>query len=121
MRSLWLWRSLPPGDTACISRADNGSASKELYREDAKAPYLWLYNGSILGPEIRLKAGERVKVRLKNNRERLYVRRVKLKIKAVIAVGPVISAQCSHFCICWCWMLLASSFKTFAALKPDHE
>lgn len=46
-----------------------GPTSKKLYRDDAKASDLWLYNASTPGPEIRVKVGERVKVRLKNNLE----------------------------------------------------
>ncbi|CTQ56143.1 Multicopper oxidase mco [Roseibium album] len=46
-----------------------GPSKKKLYREDAAASDLWLYNGTTPGPEIRVIAGERVKIRLINNLE----------------------------------------------------
>ena len=46
-----------------------GKSTKKLYREDAPASDLWTYNQSSPGPEIRVKRGERVKVRLINNLE----------------------------------------------------
>ncbi|MBL4645746.1 MAG: multicopper oxidase family protein [Rhizobiales bacterium] len=42
-------------------------ASQKLYNADAPASDLWTYNGQTPGPEIRVKRGERVKVRLINN------------------------------------------------------
>ncbi|CTQ47628.1 multicopper oxidase family protein [Roseibium aggregatum] len=44
-----------------------GPSRKKLYREDAAVSELWTYNGATPGPEIRLRAGETVKVRLLNN------------------------------------------------------
>ena len=38
-----------------------------LYGEDGGLSDLWLYNGKLPGPEIRVKRGERVKVRFKNS------------------------------------------------------
>lgn len=46
-----------------------GPSQHKLYREDASASDLWTYNGGLPGPEIRVKRGERVKVRLINNLE----------------------------------------------------
>ncbi|MEP1930806.1 MAG: multicopper oxidase family protein [Roseibium sp.] len=46
-----------------------GPTATKLYRPEAEASDLWLYNESTPGPEIRVKVGERVKVRLKNNLE----------------------------------------------------
>lgn len=46
-----------------------GKSKKKLYREDAPASDLWTYNESSPGPEIRVKRGERVRVRLINNLE----------------------------------------------------
>ena len=41
-------------------------AKVKLYRKDAPASDLWTYGGTSPGPEIRVKRGERVKVRLTN-------------------------------------------------------
>lgn len=46
-----------------------GPSRKKLYDEDAGFSDLWLYNGTTPGPEIRVRVGERVKVRLVNNLE----------------------------------------------------
>jgi FtsP/CotA-like multicopper oxidase with cupredoxin domain len=66
--------SLPPLLTA--ARASDGfleltagPSRKKLYRDDASASELWTYNGTAPGPEIRVRVGETVKVRLINNLE----------------------------------------------------
>ena len=46
-----------------------GPSRKKLYRNDAAESELWTYNGSSPGPEIRVRVGETVKVRLFNNLE----------------------------------------------------
>ncbi|MGB7337026.1 MAG: multicopper oxidase family protein [Salaquimonas sp.] len=46
-----------------------GMSEQKLYTEDAPASQLWTYNGTAPGPEIRVKKGERVKVRFTNNLE----------------------------------------------------
>ncbi len=46
-----------------------GKSQKKLYREDGPASDLWTYNKQSPGPEIRVKRGERVRVRLVNNLE----------------------------------------------------
>lgn len=46
-----------------------GPAKKKLYTDGDVEADLWAYNASNPGPEIRVKAGERVKVRLINNLE----------------------------------------------------
>ncbi len=46
-----------------------GPSRKKLYRDDASASELWTYNKSSPGPEIRVRVGETVKVRLINNLE----------------------------------------------------
>ena len=46
-----------------------GKSKKKLYREDAPASDLWTFNETSPGPEIRVKRGERVRVRLINNLE----------------------------------------------------
>lgn len=43
-----------------------GPGEVKLYSEDAAASDLWIYNGGLPGPEIRVRRGERVKVRLIN-------------------------------------------------------
>jgi FtsP/CotA-like multicopper oxidase with cupredoxin domain len=43
-----------------------GPGKYKLYSEDAADSDLWLYDGGLPGPEIRVKRGERVKVRLIN-------------------------------------------------------
>ncbi|WP_346915580.1 multicopper oxidase family protein [uncultured Roseibium sp.] len=43
-----------------------GPGQYKLYSEDAAASDLWIYNGGLPGPEIRVRRGERVKVRLIN-------------------------------------------------------
>jgi FtsP/CotA-like multicopper oxidase with cupredoxin domain len=43
-----------------------GPGKVKLYSEDAAASDLWLYNDGLPGPEIRVRRGERVKVRLIN-------------------------------------------------------
>ena len=43
-----------------------GPAQYKLYKDDAAASDLWLYDGGLPGPEIRVRRGERVKVRLIN-------------------------------------------------------
>ncbi len=56
-----------------LARADDGvfqlsaeKGSARLYGEDGGLSDLWLYNGSFPGPEIRVKKGERVRVRFTN-------------------------------------------------------
>lgn len=46
-----------------------GPSRKKLYRADAAASDLWTYNNAAPGPELRVKVGDRVKVRLINNLE----------------------------------------------------
>lgn len=46
-----------------------GKSKKKLYRDDAPASDLWTFNKTSPGPEIRVKRGERVRVRLINNLE----------------------------------------------------
>ncbi|MCF6320841.1 MAG: multicopper oxidase family protein [Rhizobiaceae bacterium] len=46
-----------------------GPTKKKLFREDGTDSQLWTYNKSSPGPEIRVKRGERVKVRLINQLE----------------------------------------------------
>ncbi|MBW3098977.1 multicopper oxidase family protein [Pseudohoeflea sp. DP4N28-3] len=43
-----------------------GPAARKLYTPDGPDSPLWTYNGQVPGPEIRLKRGERVKVRFTN-------------------------------------------------------
>lgn len=43
-----------------------GTGQARLYGEDGGLSDLWLYNGSFPGPEIRVKRGERVRVRFTN-------------------------------------------------------
>ncbi len=46
-----------------------GPSEHRLYEPDAPASRLWTYNGSLPGPEIRARRGDRIKVRLINNLE----------------------------------------------------
>lgn len=46
-----------------------GPSQHRLYSEDAAASDLWTYNGSMPGPEIRARRGERIRVRLINSLE----------------------------------------------------
>lgn len=46
-----------------------GPLSKKIYRPDSAPSELWAYNGMSPGPEIRVRKGERVRVRLVNNLE----------------------------------------------------
>jgi FtsP/CotA-like multicopper oxidase with cupredoxin domain len=46
-----------------------GKSKKKLYIDDAPDSELWTYNESSPGPEIRVKRGERIRVRLINNLE----------------------------------------------------
>lgn len=46
-----------------------GPSRKKLYREDAEPSDLWTYNGSSPGPELRVRQGDRLRVRLINNLE----------------------------------------------------
>lgn len=46
-----------------------GPSKHRLYSEDAAPSDLWTYNGSMPGPEIRARRGERIKVRLINQLE----------------------------------------------------
>lgn len=46
-----------------------GPSKQKLYRPDGADSNLWTYNGSAPGPEIRVKKGERVRVRFVNNLE----------------------------------------------------
>ncbi len=46
-----------------------GPSKQKLYRDDGVASDLWTYNGTSPGPEIRVKRGERVRVRFTNNLE----------------------------------------------------
>ncbi|EFO29814.1 multicopper oxidase type 3 [Roseibium sp. TrichSKD4] len=64
------------GPTFHVARADDGfleiaagPAKKKLLSEGTAEADLWLFGGSLLGPEIRVTVGERVKVRLVNNLE----------------------------------------------------
>ncbi|MEM9632962.1 MAG: multicopper oxidase family protein [Pseudomonadota bacterium] len=59
-----------------LARADDGSFELEarkgkarLYGKDGAVSDLWLYNGQLPGPEIRVRRGERVQVRFTNNLE----------------------------------------------------
>lgn len=65
--------AMAPGGIFSVARAADGfieitagPGQYKLYREDAAASDLWLYNGGLPGPEIRVRRGERVKVRLIN-------------------------------------------------------
>ncbi len=42
------------------------SGPRRLYGPEGRASELWLYNGSLPGPEIRVRQGERVRVRFRN-------------------------------------------------------
>ncbi|MEP4031955.1 multicopper oxidase family protein [Roseibium polysiphoniae] len=46
-----------------------GPSLQKIYKESGPASSLWTYNGGVPGPEIRVKRGERVKVRLINQLE----------------------------------------------------
>ncbi|MBL4756524.1 MAG: multicopper oxidase family protein [Rhizobiales bacterium] len=46
-----------------------GRSDQKLYGDDAPASSLWTYNGMAPGPEIRIRKGERVRVKLINNLE----------------------------------------------------
>ncbi|WP_136659907.1 multicopper oxidase family protein [Nitratireductor sp. XY-223] len=46
-----------------------GSSKQRLYRPDYPPSDLWTYNGSAPGPEIRVKRGQRVRVRFTNGLE----------------------------------------------------
>ncbi|WP_417686291.1 multicopper oxidase family protein [Roseibium sp.] len=46
-----------------------GPSAHKLYRDEAAASNLWTYNGSLPGPAIRARRGERIKVRLINKLE----------------------------------------------------
>lgn len=46
-----------------------GPSKQKLYRPDGANSDLWTYNGSAPGPEIRVKKGERVRVKFTNNLE----------------------------------------------------
>ncbi|MES0811188.1 multicopper oxidase family protein [Roseibium sp. SCPC15] len=57
-----------------LARADDGffelearKGNARLYGDDGAFSNLWLYNGQLPGPEIRVRRGERVKVRFTNN------------------------------------------------------
>lgn len=56
-----------------LARAQDGflefaarAAKKKLYLDDAPASDIWTFNGTSPGPEIRVKRGERIRVRLTN-------------------------------------------------------
>ncbi|WP_375566095.1 multicopper oxidase family protein [Oceaniradius stylonematis] len=46
-----------------------GPSQQAIFQPDGPASDLWTYNGSAPGPEIRVRRGERVRVRLTNNLE----------------------------------------------------
>jgi len=46
-----------------------GPSKHKLFRDDGPSSDLWTYNGKAPGPEIRVKRGERVRVRFINNLE----------------------------------------------------
>jgi len=46
-----------------------GPAKKKLFQPDAEASDVWAYNGEVPGPEIRVRKGDRVRVRFTNNLE----------------------------------------------------
>jgi len=46
-----------------------GPAKKKLFQPDAEASDVWTYNGEVPGPEIRVRKGDRVRVRFTNNLE----------------------------------------------------
>jgi len=65
--------AMAPGISVGLARAADGfleitagPGQRKLYSEDAGASDLWLYNGGLPGPEIRVRRGERVRVRLIN-------------------------------------------------------
>ena len=62
--------ALPPFATAQdngVIQLTAGPSEKTLYPEGAAPSSLWTYNGMSPGPEIRVRKGERVRVRLTNN------------------------------------------------------
>jgi len=64
--------ALPPFATAQdngVIQLTAGPSEKTLYPEGAAPSSLWTYNSMSPGPEIRVRKGERVRVRLTNNLE----------------------------------------------------
>jgi FtsP/CotA-like multicopper oxidase with cupredoxin domain len=80
-RRSFLKGSLAGGATALLpsfslAKADDGffeltaeTGPARLYGDDGGVSNLWLYNGKLPGPEIRVRRGERVKVRFVNRLE----------------------------------------------------